>query len=167
MTRGISKRCAKIIQMNLNTVEHEEFMDLAINEAKQAKALGDWPFGCVIVKNNLVIGLGRVTEKTGGDITDHAEIRAIKDACKKLNSNNLSDCTVYCTNEPCLMCASAIFQAGIANIAIALSRDDLPHLLRTRKIRIENLVEDLNFQVNIIRGIKKLEMLALFEDIGK
>lgn len=153
--------------MNQNTLDHEKLMSLAIDEAKHAKTLGDWPFGCVIVKNNLVVGLGRVTEKTGGDITDHAEMRAIKDACKNLDSNDLSNCTIYCTNEPCLMCASAIFQSGIADIIISLSRDELPHLLRTRRIRIDDLAGDLNFQVNIIRGIKKTEMLSLFEDVGK
>ncbi len=153
--------------MNQNILDHEKFMNLAIEEARQAKASGDWPFGCVVVKDNLIVGAGRVTEKTGGDITDHAEIRAIKAACKNLNTNNLSNCVIYCTNEPCLMCASAIFQAGVANVVISLSRDDLPHLLRTRKIRIDDLSNDLNFQVNIIRGIKKPEMLNLFEGIGK
>ena len=153
--------------MNQNNLDHEKFMSLAIDQARKAKLLGDWPFGCVVVKNDLIVGSGRVTEKTGGDITDHAEIRAIKDACKNLNSNDLSNCTIYCTNEPCLMCASAIFQAGISNIVISVSRDDLPHLLRTRKIRIDDLSTDLSFKVNITRGIKKAEMLSLFEDIGR
>lgn len=140
---------------------------MAIAEAKQAKAQGDWPFGCVVVKDNLVVGAGRVTEKTGGDITDHAEIRALRDACKNLKSNDLSECAIYCTNEPCLMCASAIFQAGISHVYIALSRDDLPHLLRPRSLRIESLVPDLGYSPTIVRGLAREQMLVLFADVSK
>lgn len=142
-------------------------MDLAIEEAKQAKMLGDWPIGAVVVKDNAVLGVGGVREKVGGDITDHAEIRALKDACKNLSSNDLSNCAIYSTNEPCLMCASAIFQAGITHIYIALSRDDLPHLLRPRKLRIESLALDLNYQPTITRGLGKEQVLALFADVSK
>lgn len=142
-------------------------MDLAIEEAKKAKALGDWPFGSVVVREGFVVGRGQVTEKTGGDITDHAEIRALKDACRNLSSNDLRDCEIYCTNEPCLMCASAIFQAGITHVYIALSRDDLPHLLRPRKLRIEHLVPDLSYQPTIVRGLGREQALALFADVSK
>lgn len=52
---------------------HEKFMALAIEEAKVAKANGDWPFGAIVVKDGIVIGKGHVKDKTGGDVTDHAE----------------------------------------------------------------------------------------------
>ncbi|EKD94286.1 MAG: hypothetical protein ACD_26C00136G0004 [uncultured bacterium] len=121
---------------------HERFMALAIEEAIEAKVNGDWPFGAIIVKNGIVIGKGHVKDKSGGDLTDHAELMAVRDACKYLNSNNLQGCEIYCTNEPCLMCAAGIFQANIDKVFMGASRDDLPHLLRSRKLRIEDIAED-------------------------
>lgn len=146
---------------------HQKFMGVAIDEAKKAKEMGDWPFGAVVVKNNIVVGADGVREKVGGDISDHAEIRAIRNACKNLKSNNLSGCSIYCTNEPCLMCASAIFQAGISHVYIAISRDDLPHLLRPRKLKIENLIEDLGYNPTIVRGLLKEKAILLFDGVNK
>lgn len=144
---------------------HEEYMHLAIDEAKIAQENGDWPFGAVIVRKNSVVGKGFVKDKSGGDVTEHAEIVAIRNACRNLQSNDMSDATIYCTNEPCLMCASTIFQAKIKRIVIGASRDDLPHLLRTRKFRIEDIASDAGYDIEIIRGILKNEVLGLFEGV--
>lgn len=146
---------------------HKKFMALAIEEAKVAKSNGDWPFGAVVVKDGIVIGKGHVKDKSGGDVTDHAEIVAIRDACKYLNSNDLSDCEIYCSNEPCLMCSATIFQANIGKVFIGALRDDLSHLLRIRKLRIENIAEDTGHKVEIVRGILKEKVLELFKDIKK
>lgn len=147
--------------------QHEKFMSLAIEEAKKAKERGDWPFGAVVIKDGKVIGKGYVTDKSGGDVTDHAELIAVRDACRSIKSNNLQGCTIYCSNEPCLMCAAGIFQAHIEQVVIGASRNDLSHLLRPRKLRIENLVEDTDHHVEIIRGILKDKVLELFKDIIK
>ena len=146
---------------------HEQFMLLAFEEAKKAKENGDWPFGAVVVKNNKVVGKGHVLDKSEGDVTDHAELVALRNACHNLKTNNLEGCVIYCSNEPCIMCAAGIFQAGIGNVFIGVSRNDLPHLLRPRKLHIEDLAQDTNHKITIQRGLLKDKILPLFEDIEK
>lgn len=157
----------KIILLMKTNTDDERFMMLAIKEAKEAKERGDWPFGAVVVQNGKVVGRGHTKDKTGGDVTEHAEIVALREACNLLRTNDLSNCTIYCSNEPCLMCATAIFQAHIPKVFIGASRDDLRNLLRPRKLRIEDLVEDTGHKVTIIRGVLKDKVLDLFKDIKK
>ena len=138
----------------------------ALDEAMRAKAEGDLPFGAVVVCDGTIVGRGHALDNTTGDVTDHAELRAIKEACKTLKTNRLSHCSIYCTNEPCLMCAATIFQAKIPTIFIGASRDDLP-FLRKRKLRIEDVAHDSSFEIHIQRGILKDQVLALFMDSTK
>ena len=94
----------------------ENFMRQAIQKAKEGVDKGQTPFGACIVKDNEIISCehNRVWETT--DITAHAEITAIRAACKKLNSSDLSGCIIYSTTEPCPMCYSAIHWAKISKI---------------------------------------------------
>ncbi|OGE88381.1 MAG: hypothetical protein A3J07_01130 [Candidatus Doudnabacteria bacterium RIFCSPLOWO2_02_FULL_49_13] len=143
----------------------EKFMRVALAEAKAAQAAGDLPFGAVIVCDDKVVGAGRAQNNTVGDVTDHAELLAIRQACQTLSKNNLSDCVIYCSNEPCIMCAAGIFQANIPKVVIGVSRDDLPNFLRPRRIKIEHLAEDSSYKIEIIRGVLKDQILSLFENI--
>lgn len=139
----------------------EKYMLAAIEEAKLAKAKGDLPFGAVVVKDGTIVGRGHALDNTTGDVTDHAELRAVKATCRNLHTNNLSGCSIYCTNEPCLMCAATIFQAKISTVIIGASRDDLP-FLRKRKLRIGDLAIDSSAPTTIKKGILKKEVLDLF-----
>ena len=145
----------------------EQFMELAIEEAVAAKESGEWPFGAVIVLNGKVVSRNRCREAAEKTVLAHAELHAVNDACKALGRNNLSDCVIYCSNEPCLMCAAAIFQAKIPRVVIGASRTDLPHLLRDRQFGIEHLAEDSGFNPEIVRGVLKEKVVALFADIKK
>ena len=145
----------------------EDYIREAIEEAKIAKAAGEWPFGAVIVHDGRIIARAGCTETGTKNVLGHAELQAINDACIALGRNNLSDCAIYGTNEPCLMCASAIFQAKIPKVAFALTRADLPHLLRERKLRIDDLATDVGYEAQITRGTLKDEALELFADIKK
>ncbi len=145
----------------------EQFIKAAIDEAKIAKAAGEWPFGAVIVRNGEIIARAGCTEKSAKNVLGHAELQAINAVCLTVANSNLSDCAIYSTNEPCLMCASAIFQAKIPIIIFALSRTDLPHLLRERKLRIEDLAADAGYNPQIVKGVRKEEVLELFADIEK
>lgn len=144
-----------------------QYMGLAIEQAIEAKQNGEWPFGAVVVRDEKVISRNRCREAHEKTVLAHAELHAVNDACKALHKNNLSDCVIYCSNEPCLMCAAAIFQAKIPRVVIGASRADLPHLLRDRQFRIEHLAEDSGYQPEVIRGVLKNEVLALFADIKK
>lgn len=93
-------------------------MKAAIVQAKKAYALGEVPIGCVIVKDDQIIARGYNRRSIDHNTLAHAEMIAIKKACKKLGDWRLEDCTMYITLEPCPMCAGAIVQARIKNIVI-------------------------------------------------
>ena len=82
------------------------------------------PFGCVIVKDEKIISEGSNKVTFSNDPTAHAEIVAIRDACKKLNIFNLSGCDLYSSCEPCPMCLSAIYWSLVDNIFYANTRED-------------------------------------------
>jgi tRNA(adenine34) deaminase len=145
----------------------DQHMKLAIEEAVQAKQNGEWPFGAVVISNGKVISRNRCREAAEKTVLAHAELHAVNDACKALGRNNLSDCVIYCTNEPCLMCAAAIFQAKISRVVIGASRSDFPHLLRDRQFRIEHLAEDSGYQPEIVRGVLREKIIELFKDVNK
>jgi len=145
----------------------EDFMREAINEGTLAKEAGEWPFGAVIVKDGSIIARGECNERRTSSVLGHAELQAINAACTSLGTNNLSGCTMYCTNEPCLMCASAIIQAKIGTVVYSLKRDDLSHILRKRKLSILDLVDDAGYDISITSGILKEETLKLFEGVRK
>ena len=100
-------------------------------------------------------------------VLSHAETKAVDEACRKLGTNKLDTCTIYCTNEPCLMCSAAIFQAKIPRVVIGAIRTDLRGLLRERKIRIYELAKDSGYDIDIVSGILGKEVVELFADIRK
>lgn len=82
------------------------------------------PFGCVIVKDGKIIGQGSNMVLTSNDPTAHAEVVAIRDACKKLQHFQLEGCEVYTSCEPCPMCLGAIFWARPSKVFYACTKDD-------------------------------------------
>ena len=90
--------------------EDEKFMKEAIKQAKKAEAIGDVPIGCVIVHDGKIIARGYNKRNKDKTVLAHAELLAMKKACKKLGDWRLEDCTMYITLEPCQMCAGAIFR---------------------------------------------------------
>ena len=100
---------------------HEDYMRRAIELAKETalveKAGG--PFGCVIVKDDEIIAEGANRVIADGDATSHGEMNAIRAACKKLGTHDLSGCTLYTSGEPCPMCYAACCWAHIDEIYFA------------------------------------------------
>lgn len=82
------------------------------------------PFGCIVVKNNVIIGRGHNKVTSTNDPTAHAEIVAIRDACKNLGTFQLDNCEIYTSCEPCPMCLGAIYWARPAVIYYANTRED-------------------------------------------
>ena len=108
--------------------EKNKFMLTAIElSIKSAKTIGG-PFGCVIVKNNKIISEGSNKVTSTNDPTAHGEIVAIREACHKLNTFNLSGCELYSTCEPCPMCLSAIYWSHIDRVFYANTRDDAKNI---------------------------------------
>lgn len=82
------------------------------------------PFGAVVVKDGIVVGRGHNLVTSTNDPTAHAEVTAIRDACKKLGSFQLDDCTIYSSCEPCPMCFGAIYWARPRRLVYACTRKD-------------------------------------------
>ena len=97
-------------------ISHEYFMRLAINQAAIAKAFGDIPVGAIVVRDGTVIGRGRNQREEKRDPIAHAEILALRDAAAQLGAWRLDGCSLYCTLEPCVMCAGAIVGARIEHL---------------------------------------------------
>ena len=127
-------------------------IELSVSSANNAGG----PFGCVIVKDNKIIAEGSNKVTSSNDPTAHAEIVAIRDACQKLNTFNLSGSDLYSSCEPCPMCLSAIYWSHIDNIFYANTRDDAKKInfddsfiysefskkIEDRKIPIKQMLRD-------------------------
>ncbi len=104
-----------------NTCFIEEAVDLS-RAGMENKAGG--PFGCVIVKDGKIVGKGYNMVLASNDPTAHAEIIAIREACKALNMVHLEKCTLYTSCEPCPMCLAAIYWAHIPEVVYCNTRQD-------------------------------------------
>jgi len=108
----------------MKEIEDARFMSIAIEEARIGIQNGQTPFGACIVKDNEVISVASNSVWKDMDITAHAEINAIRQACKKLHSIELTGCTIYSTTEPCPMCFSACHWARISRIVFGSRIED-------------------------------------------
>ena len=114
-----------------------EYIDIALVEARKAGLRGEVPIGAVIVRNGKVIARGRNMRERKQNALYHAEIIAINKACKKLGSWRLDDCEMYVTLEPCAMCMGALVNARVKAVyAGAPSTTDLNW--KTPLVYIEN-----------------------------
>ena len=106
-------------------MDHEAYMRLALALAETAAGHGDVPVGCVIADaDGTVIGQGQNRREEGRDATAHAEIEAIREACRVRGSWKLNDCVLYVTLEPCPMCAGAIINARIPKVVFGAREDN-------------------------------------------
>ena len=110
--------------MNL-TNEDKKFLREAIKLAKEGMESNiGGPFGAVVVKNGEIVGRGSNNVSSSNDPTAHAEVTAIRDACKNLKSFQLDDCTLYTSCEPCPMCFGAIYWARPTRVVYAATAED-------------------------------------------
>jgi tRNA(Arg) A34 adenosine deaminase TadA len=117
---------AKFINLLKNFImEKEKFMHRAIELSIQGSSTGKGgPFGAVVVRNGVIVGEGYNQVTSTNDPTAHAEVMAIRDACKNLDTFQLSDCELYTSCEPCPMCLGAIYWARPAKVYYANTRED-------------------------------------------
>ncbi len=95
---------------------NEQYMKEALKQAKKAYEKGEIPIGAVVVYQGKIIARAYNKREMLQDVTAHAEVLAIKKACKKLQSWRLEDCSIYVTLEPCVMCAGAMIQARVKKV---------------------------------------------------
>ena len=144
--------------------EHEEFMALALNEARKARRIGEMPIGAVIVKDGKVISRGHNRVESGKDPTLHAEMVAIRRAAAKLGAWRLIGCTMYVTVEPCSMCAGAAVLARLDAI-IAGAESDKSGACGSVNDILES--ESLNHRVEYASGVLARECAALLGEFFK
>lgn len=139
----------------------EYFMKLAIDEAKKAFLLDEVPVGAVVVKGGRVIASSHNSREIMKDATCHAEIIAIKEACRTLGGWRLVDCDMYVTLEPCPMCTGAMVNARIRRIIFGAFE---PRAGACGSIM--NIAEDsrLNHRIEIVPGILEAECQKLMKD---
>jgi tRNA(adenine34) deaminase len=132
----------------------DDYMALAIEEAKKAEALGEVPIGAVIVRDGKVIGRGYNLRETGKDPLAHAELTAIKEASETLGGWRLLGTTLYVTLEPCPMCAGAIVQSRVPRVVFG-AMDPKAGCAGS----LMNLLQDerFNHQVEVVQGVREGE----------
>ncbi len=139
----------------------EKFMKQALKEAKKAYDLKEVPIGCVIVQDDKVIARGYNRRNTDKSVLMHAELMAMKKACKKVKDWRLEDCTMYITLEPCQMCAGAIVQARIPRVVIGSMN---PKAGCAGSVLNILQMEQFNHQCEVERGVLQEECSRVLTD---
>lgn len=127
----------------------EKIMKIAFKESEKAYKIDEIPVGAVIVRNEKVISKGYNMKEKYNDPTMHAEIIAIRKACKKLKDWRLNDCILYVTMEPCEMCLNVILESRIKDIVCGIKNK--------KNSKIDALIRES--QINIVYGVYEKEIL--------
>jgi tRNA(adenine34) deaminase len=139
----------------------EYYMGLALEEAQKAFNKKEVPIGAVIVRKGKVIARGHNLRETLKDATAHAEMIAIKEACKEAGGWRLTESTLYVTIEPCAMCTGAILQSRIQRVVIG-AKD----LKAGACGSVVNLMDnaELNHQTEVVEGILEKKCSSIMKD---
>ncbi len=146
------------------TDTHAQFMQVALELAKQAAINGEVPVGAIVVNNGEIIGRGSNAPISLNDPSAHAEIQALRDAAKTLNNYRLIDCTLYVTLEPCVMCTGAIQHARIAKLVYGASDPKTGACGSVVNLMTEN---KLNHHTEVLAGVMAEECGKLLSTFFK
>ncbi len=125
------------------------------------------PFGCIIVKGEEIVGRGNNRVTSTNDPTAHAEVVAIRDACKNLQTFQLDDCEIYTSCEPCPMCMGAIYWARPKKVFYANTRVDAANIGFDDSLIYDELVLPIDKRKIAIECIGRDEAIKVFEDWNK
>jgi tRNA(adenine34) deaminase len=142
----------------MDTDEH--WMRLALAQAQEAYGRGDWPTGAVIVRDGQVLATGQNRQVSTGDVTLHAESDAIRGALQAHGAGATVGATLYCTMEPCPMCAGALKLAGIRRLVLGLRHATLRRSDLGR-YTIEAFCAMTGHALELREGVLESECLAL------
>ena len=118
----------------LSIYSDDHFMKQAYLQAQLAYDKGEIPVGAVVVANNQIIARAHNQTELLTDVTAHAEILAITAAANYLNSKYLTDCTLYVTLEPCVMCAGALYWSQVSRLVYAASDEKRGFMKHGKKL---------------------------------
>jgi guanine deaminase len=142
-----------------------EFMRAAIEEGRKGMNANEGgPFGAIIVKDGQIIGRGHNQVLLLNDPTAHAEVMAIRDACKKLKDFQLADCDLYTSCEPCPMCLGAIYWARPRAVYFACNRADAAAIEFDDDFIYQQVSTSLNNRSIPFQELLREEALELFRN---
>lgn len=145
-------------------MNNQKYIEMAIELSKKGK----YPYGAIVVKDNIIIGQASSGELKNYDPTNHAETLAIRRACENIKSNDLSGATIYSSCEPCFMCFGTIWWSNISNIIYAADIYESNHILKTDiNIGIKELNEKTGNKIKINGGILKEEAIKVMKEWSK
>lgn len=144
------------------SAEDRKFMQMAIDLSVANIDTGGGPFGAVVVRDGEVIATGANRVTPNNDPTAHAEVSAIRAACSALNTFKLDGCTVYSSCEPCPMCLSALYWAGVERICYGNTKSDAKDISFDDSFIYDQF--DLNYEERSIKceHFMREEALAAF-----
>ena len=125
------------------------------------------PFGCIVVKSDEIVGRGNNRVTSSNDPTAHAEVVAIRDACKNLNTFQLEDCEIYTSCEPCPMCLGAIYWARPKIVYYANNREDAASIGFDDSMIYNEMVCDIDKRKIPIINLGREEAMKVFEEWHK
>jgi tRNA(adenine34) deaminase len=140
---------------------HEAYMKRAIELAKIALSKGESPVASLIVRHGEILAEGIEAVKTRIDIAAHAELIAIRRACRTLGTLDLSGCVIYTTAEPCFMCSFAIRQTCISQVVIGRPSPHIGGLSSLHPILSDSRISGWSKPPRVVRGVLKLECETL------
>lgn len=143
--------------------EHDEFFMRRALELAQIGVDAGGPFGAVVVKNGEIVGEGYNQVTPNNDPTAHAEIVAIRNACEKLNSFQLDDCTLYTSCEPCPMCFGAIYWARPQRVFFAATHADAARVGFDDSFIYEEMTRPIEARKIKSVNLMRAEGLEIFE----
>ena len=141
--------------------EHEKYMALALNEAKEALAAGEFPVGCVIVDDNGIICTGKRDKSIDHNEMEHAEIMALRSLLKNHRDRMMNSLRIYCTMEPCLMCFSTLILNNVKNIIYGFE-DVMGGGTSLELERLSPLYREM--KIDIVPGVLRKQCLMLFKE---
>jgi tRNA(adenine34) deaminase len=143
--------------------DNERFMRECLSLARIAKERGDSPVGSILVRHGEIIARGIEGGKAHKDITYHAEIEAIREARALLNTSDLSDCVMYTTHEPCIMCAYVIRHHRIPTIVMGLTTGDIGGASSAYPLLRDTGIKKWGTPPQLVTGVLEEECRALHD----
>lgn len=147
---------------------HEDFMRLAIEAAKQGRQKGEMPFGACIVRHGQIVTTVHNVAQERTDITAHAEMYAIQEACRLLKTLDLSGCTIYASCEPCPMCFSACVWAKVDRIVFSSRIEDAERMGIWQIPITSSAMKQLGrASVEIVGDVLRAESIEVFKNLAR
>lgn len=142
---------------------NEKFMRLAIEKSLESIDNGGGPFGAVIVKDGEVVAAASNSVTNDNDPTAHAEVNAIRMACRKLGTFDLSGCEIYASCEPCPMCLAAIYWARIDKLYYANTKADADNIGFSDNFIYEEFAKPESLRSIKVTAMLRDEAIAAFK----